>query len=352
MLEWFFTQQYFGNSLYQIALFFVAVILSVVIGKIVYYVIKTRAKIAAEKSKTRADDLIIQTVEKPLIFFLIIIGVGLGTRFLTIPVQYFATIDTVSSILITIGITWLAVNLVDSGIKLYLAPAVGKTKSRLDDQLIPIISKTMKWLLVAFSGMLILSNFGYDITALLAGLGIGGLAVAFAAQETIAEAFGGINIFVSKPFMVGDWVDFEGIIGPVEKVSIRHTTMRNLDGRKVIIPNSKISKGIIINISSEPTRKILMNLGLTYETPVAKMKKAVQIVTDLVNKHPGCQDDPIVNFSEFKDFSLNLLVIYFITDKDNWFPIRHEINMQIKEAFEKAKIDFAYPTQLLYTAKA
>lgn len=352
MLEWLFTQQYFGNSLYQVALFFAAVVASVIIGKIVYYLIKTRARVAAEKSKSRADDLIIETVEKPLVFFLIIIGLGIGTRFLTIPAQYLATMNVISSILVTIGVTWLAINLVDSAVKLYLVPAVGKTKSRLDDQLIPIVSKTLKWLIVAFSGMLILSNFGYDITAILAGLGIGGLAVAFAAQETIADAFGGMNIFVSKPFIVGDWIDFQGIIGPIEKVSIRHTTMRNLDGRKVIIPNSKISKEIIVNISSEPTRKILMNLGLTYETPVAKMKKAVEIVNGVVNKHPGCQDDPIVNFSEFKDFSLNLLVIYFITDKDNWFPIRHEINMKIKEAFEKAKIDFAYPTQLIYTKKS
>jgi len=223
MFEWIFLQQYFGNSLYQVGLFFAAVILTVVLGKTVYYIIKTRAREAAKNSKTRVDDVLIKTVEKPLVFFLIIIGLGIGTRLLSIPTEFTSSISSISGILITIGVTWMVINFVDSVIKLYLVPMVGKTESRLDDQLIPIVSKTLKWLIAALAGMLILSNFGYDITTILAGLGIGGLAVAFAAQETIADAFGGINILLSKPFIVGDWIEFEGIVGPIEKVSIRHT---------------------------------------------------------------------------------------------------------------------------------
>lgn len=351
MLEWLFAQNYFGNSLYQIALFFASIVLSVVAGKIVYYLIKTRARQVAKKSKSKVDDLLLHTIEKPLILFLIIIGIGLGLRALTIPASMLPTIDAISGILITIGAAWIAVNLIDAGIKLYLMPLVEATDTRLDDQLIPIASKTVKWLIIIFALLLIVSSFGYDITAVLAGLGIGGLAIAFAAQETISDMFGGLSILVSKPFMVGDWLDFEGTVGVVERVSLRHTTIRNLDKRKVVIPNSKVSKGIVVNISSAPARKILMNLGLTYETPVKKINKAIKLVTGIVNKHPDCENDPIVQFSEFKDFSLNLLVIYY-ADNAKWFGVRHEINMAIKEAFDKNKIAFAYPTQMIYTAKA
>ncbi len=351
MLEWLFAQNYFGNSLYQIALFFASIVLSVVLGKIVYYLVKTRARQAAKKSKSKVDDLLLHTIEKPLIFFLIIIGIGLGLRALTIPASMLPTIDAISGILITIGAAWIAVNLIDAGIKLYLMPLVEATDTRLDDQLIPVASKTVKWLIIIFALLLIVSSFGYDITAVLAGLGIGGLAIAFAAQETISDMFGGLSILVSKPFMVGDWVDFEGTVGVVERVSLRHTTIRNLDKRQVVIPNSKISKGLVVNISSAPARKILMNLGLTYETPVKKINKAIKLVTDIVNKHPDCENDPVVQFSEFKDFSLNLLVIYY-ADSEKWFGVRHDINMAIKEAFDKNKIDFAYPTQMIYTAKA
>jgi len=351
MLEWLYEARFFGNSIYQVVLFFVAVVLSVILGKIVYYFIKTRARESAKKSRSRIDNLVIGTIDKPLVFFLIIAGIGIGLRMLTIPAGLLGSIDAISSILMTVGAAWITVNLVDAVIKLYLVPLVEGTDSKLDDQFVPIVSKTLKWLIAGLALMLIISSFGYDITAVLAGLGIGGLAIAFAAQETISEMFGGLNIFVSKPFVVGNWVDFEGIVGVVEKVSLRHTTIRNLDKREVIIPNSKISKGVLVNISSEPARKILMNLGITYETPAKKLEKAIEVVKGIVNKHPGCEKDPIVQFSEFKDFSLNLLVIYYISDKDNWFPIRHEINMEIKKAFEKNKIDFAYPTQLVYVKK-
>jgi len=351
MLEWLFEPNYFGNSLYQVALFFVAIVTAFVLGKVVYYFFKTKARVAAEKSKSKIDDLLIGSIEKPLIFFLIVAGIGIGLKILTIPQWFAGTTGTIINILVTIGATWVVVNLVDASIKLYLKPLVASTDSKLDDQLIPIISKTLKWLIVLFAFLLIVSSFGYDVTAILAGLGIGGLAIAFAAQETISEVFGGLNIFISKPFVVGDWVDFEGIVGQVENVSLRHTTIRNLDKRKVIIPNSKISKGVVVNISSAPARKMMIDLGLTYETPAAKVKKAIAIVTDIVNKHPDCEKDPIVQFSEFKDFSLNILVIYYAAN-DKWFQARHDVNMAIKEAFDKNKIDFAYPTQLVYTSKA
>jgi MscS family membrane protein len=351
MLEWFFAQSYFGNSLFQVSLFFAAIVASLVVGKIVYYGMKKYLEANAEKSKTRADDFFVKVVQKPLIFFLLIVGIRLGTVFLAIPAEFAGTIDAIYGVLVTIGVTWVLVNVVDAVIQLYLAPIVSKSDSRLDDQLIPIVSKSVKWLIIIFAFLVIVSSFGYDVTAVLAGLGIGGLAVAFAAQATIAEIFGGLNILLSKPFIVKDWVKFNEIVGEVEKVSLRHTTIRNLDKRKVIIPNSTISSGIIENISSAPARKILMNLGLTYETPAAKLEKAIGIVKKIIDDHPDCEPEPIVQFSEFKDFSLNLLVIYYASN-DKWFGVRHEINLAIKKAFDKAKIDFAYPTQLVYTAKA
>jgi len=351
MLEWLFDPKYFGNSLYQIGLFFLAVVLSAVLAKTVYYLLKNYARANAAKSKTKVDDILLNVVEKPLVFFLLIIGASIGTRVLTVPIGFVGTVNSIYSVLLTIGAAWIAVNLVEAIMSFYIAPLVEKTDSRLDDQLIPVVSKTIKWLIILFSLLLIVSSFGYDITAVLAGLGIGGLALAFAAQETISDMFGGLNIFISKPFIVGDWVQIGEVVGQVERVSLRHTTIRNLDKRKVIFPNSMISKGIIVNISSAPSRKMVLNLGLTYETPAAKMKKAIQLVTDIVNNHPDCEKDPIVQFSEFKDFSLNLFVIYY-ADNDKWFGARHEINMAIKEAFDKAKIDFAYPTQLIYSKKS
>jgi len=350
MLEMLFEPNYFGNSLFQVALFLAAIVLSVVLGKVVYYMMKTYALARVEKSKSKVDDVLFGSMQKPVVFFLIVVGLGIGMQALTITAEALPVVENIFSILLTVGVTWVLVNLVDGAIELYLKPLVSKTDSKLDDQLIPIVSKTVKWLIIIFAALLIVNGFGYDITAILAGFGIGGLAVAFAARETISEVFGGLNIFISKPFIVGDWIQFNSIVGQVEKVSLRHTTIRNLEKRKVIVPNSQISSSVIENISSAPSRKIVLNLGLTYETPVKKVKKAIELVAGIINKHPDCENNPIVQFSEFKDFSLNLLVIYYATN-DKWFGVKPEINMAIKEAFEKAKIDFAYPTQLIYTAK-
>ncbi len=351
MIEWLFAPNYWGNSLYQVILFFACIVLSVIIGKVIYYMIKARARQITKKSKSKIDDLFLHTIEKPLIFFLIIIGIGLGLNVLTISADALPTVDVISGILITIGAAWIVINLIDAVIKLYFMPLAEATDTRLDDQLIPIASKTMKWLVIIFALLIIVSRFGYDITAILAGLGIGGLAFAFAAKETIADMFGGLSILISKPFMVGDWVDFDGIVGQVEKVSLRHTIIRNYDKREVSVPNSKISKSAVVNISSAPSRKIMFNLGLTYETPAKKINKAIELVTEIINDHDDCENYPTVQFSEFKDSSLNLLVIYYASN-EKWFAARHDINMSIKEAFEKAKIDFAYPTQMIYTTKA
>ncbi len=351
MIEWLSAPNYWENSLAQIILFFACIVLSVIIGKVIYYMIKTRAREVTKKSESKIDDLFLHTIEKPLIFFLIMIGIGIGLNVLTITENMRPIVDAISNILITVGAAWIVINLIDAVIKLYFMPLAETTDTRLDDQLIPIASKVMKWLVIIFAFLIIVNSFGYDITAILAGLGIGGLAFAFAAKETIADMFGGLSILISKPFMVGDWIDFDGTVGQVEKVSLRHTTIRNLDKREVSVPNSKISKSSVINISSAPSRKIIINLGLTYETPVKKINKAIELVTGIINNHKDCENYPIVQFSEFKDSSLNLLVIYY-ADNKKWFAARHDINMSIKEAFEKAKIDFAYPTQTIYTAKA
>ena len=202
--------------------------------------------------------------------------------------------------------------------------------------------------------IIILSNFGYDVTALIAGLGIGGLAVAFAAQATIADAFGGLSIFTSKPFVVGDIVKTPDAFGTVEEVGLRYTRIRTLDKRLLVIPNSKVANGIIENVSTEPASRIQLHLGLTYATPAKKIRLAKETILKIIKSNPGCAKDPLlaaqVTFSEFKDYNLDIWVIYFV-DKDNWIDVQGQINEAIKEEFEKAKIEFAFPTQTIHLAK-
>ncbi|MCD6434545.1 MAG: mechanosensitive ion channel family protein [Candidatus Diapherotrites archaeon] len=345
------TQQYFGNTVMQYLLFFATIILAAVIGKIVAFVIKNYLKRAAEKTKTKMDDVLIATIEKPIILIVLVFGIGIALQFLTLAEVFSRFAHNLLNVVAIVAVAWFLVRIVDSFSEHFLKPFFKQTGTRLDDTLLPVINKGIKYAIIAFAFIIILSAFGYDITAIVAGLGIGGLAIAFAAKETIADAFGGLSIFASRPFVIGDWVKINNIVGRVEDIGLRYTRIRNLDKRIVTIPNSKLASSIIENISSAPKRRIVLDLGLTYNTGIRKFKKAKEIVREIINKHPGCEDEPIITFSEFKDFSLNLKVIYYIKDKD-WIRVRGEINEAIKEEFEKAKIEFAFPTQTIYLEKA
>ena len=198
-----------------------------------------------------------------------------------------------------------------------------------------------------------LDNFGFDVFTLLAGLGIGGLAFAFAAQKTISNAFGGLTILLSRPFVLGDTIEYSGIIGTVEEISIMHTRMRNLDKRLVTIPNSDIAEAMVTNISSAPKRKTVWKIGITYGTSVEKIEKAKKIIEKAIKDCELCEDDPKIAFDEFADYSLNLLVVFF-TKTGAWGDMvmaKDQVGLQIKREFEKAKIEFAFPTQTIHLEK-
>ncbi|MFH1586891.1 MAG: mechanosensitive ion channel family protein [Candidatus Diapherotrites archaeon] len=351
-LEGFISGVYFGSSIEQYALFFITLIAFVIAGKIIYFFIKKLGSKLAKRTKSEFDDMLLEVTEGPFIIFSMVVGMMIGTNFLTITDEGIRSFifDVIGTILI-LDIAWYLIKLVDGIINHFVIPAISKTKSRLDDQIVPIVSKLSKAAIVAISFIVILSNFGYDVTAMIAGLGIGGLALAFAAQETIADMFGGISIFTSKPFIVGDIVEVSGVTGTVEQVGLRFTRIRDFDGRLNTMPNSKVARDVIKNISSESARRVTMNLGVTYDTDPKKIEQAVKIVREVVNKHPDCKDEPRTVFNDFKDFSLNLWVTYYITDDERKFYVMHEINSEIKKKFDGAKINFAFPTQTIHVQK-
>ncbi|MBI4052616.1 MAG: mechanosensitive ion channel family protein [Candidatus Diapherotrites archaeon] len=350
----FFSREYFGNAISQYVVFLAIVGISVLVAKAADYLIKNWFRRLADKSSNKFDDLVLDVIEKPLVLAIVIAGIFIGYHFLSFPDAIDGIFRNIIQILYILVGAWLAMRFVDALIKEYLEPLSAKTESKLDDQLIPILRKVVKAAILTIAFIIILSNFGYDVTALIAGLGIGGLAVAFAAQATIADAFGGLSIFTSKPFLVGDIVKTPDAFGTVEEVGLRYTRIRTFDKRIVVVPNSKVAGGVIENVSSEPARRIQLHLGLTYATPAKKIRQAKEIILKIIKSNPGCSKGaelaPQVTFSEFKDYSLDLWAIYFV-DKDNWIEVQGQVNEAIREEFEDAKIEFAFPTQTIHLAK-
>jgi len=341
---------FFGSDISQYGLFFIAIVAGVIISKVLYFFIKKYGTILTSKTENKFDDLIIEVINIPMIFAGFIAGLIVGYQFLTPDVPFI--VDNFSKVigsLIILNLTWLALKLVDGIIEHFMIPLSEKTESKLDDQLIPILRKLAKACVVVLSGVIILSSFGVDVLPLIAGLGIGGLAIAFAAQKTVEDMFGGLSIFASKQFVVGDAVRVKGIEGTVEAVGIRNTRIKDWDGRINTIPNSNVVSDNILNISSEPKRRVSITLGLTYSTSYAQMQNAMKILKEIVKKHPDCDHDDIrAIFKEYDNSSLNIWFVYYITNQSRKFEVMSEVNMEIKKQFEKAKLSFAFPSQSIY----
>ena len=346
------TQTYFGSNLGQYLFFAGSFIIATIVAKILYFFIKKYGTILTAKTENQFDDLVIEAIDKPITFAGFIIGLSIGYSFLT-PDNAFITNNFLNAIsaLIILNITWLALKLIDGFIEHIVIPLTSKTESKLDDQLIPILRKLAKGAVILMALVIILSNFGIDVLPLVAGLGIGGLAVAFAAQKTVEDMFGGLSIFTSKHFIVGDAVRVGSVEGIVEAVGIRNTRIRDWDGRSNILPNSQVVGGTVINISSEEARRVSVKLGLTYSTSFAQMQKAMKILKDIVNNHKDCKKDPRAVFKEYDDSSMNIWFVYYITNNERKFDIMSEINMEILKQFEKAKLSFAFPSQSVYIEK-
>jgi MscS family membrane protein len=257
-------------------------------------------------------------------------------------------------IFIGLSVALLVYNLVDI-IEFYALRYAEKTETKLDDMLVPILKKSLR-VLVIIVACLHLYNAITDqpITTLLAGLGLGGLAFALAAQDTLKNVFGFVMIVLDRPFVVGERIDFDGHDGVVESVGFRSTRLRRLDGHLVTVPNSRAADSVIHNIGRRPYIRRVMNVTITYDTPLAKVDTAVKILEDILRDHEGMNAEfpPRVYFSDFNADSLNLLVIYWYFPPDYWNFMAHaqRVNLELMRRFEEEGIEFAFPTQTVYLA--
>lgn len=337
-----------GNTYQQYLILLVYIILGIAIGKAFYWLSTKFIKVFTARTKTKLDDIIIGHLEKPVVFLIILGGFYFGIMQLVLPEKTLAFISNVFLVLLTICVTWIIINLIDSFIEFYLKPMASKTKSDLDDHLIPIIRKLIKIILWILVLIMLVKRFGVDISALLTGVGLGGLAFALAAKDLLSNLFGGIAILTDKPFKVGDRIKIGDNDGFIIEIGLRTTRMRTFDGTHIVIPNSHIANTVLENVSREKARRIKAVIGVEYGTPQKKMIEAEKILKDIVKKNKKTENDSIVTFKEFGDSSLNIMLIYWIKDLDNILSAKHEINLAIKERFEKAKIEMAFPTRTVH----
>lgn len=224
----------------------------------------------------------------------------------------------------------------------------------VDKLLIPFVSKVFRLLIFVICIAVVAADWGFDVNGFVAGLGLGGLAFALAAQDTLANTFGGAVIITEKPFTIGDWIIVDGVEGTVEDINFRSTQIRKFDKSIVTVPNSKIAKSNIINYSKRDIRRISYDLKLRIETPVDKIKAVVATIENMLIEHEDINNETIfVKFNSFGDSSLNLF-LYFFTNTSVWgeyLSIAEDINLRILDILSENEVELAVPMQVVKVEK-
>ncbi len=211
----FFSKTFFNNTIQQYLLFFGAIVVAIILGRVVYYFFKHYVRKLTAKSSTKIDDYLIDIIEEPIALLIVSVGVWLGAMFLTLSAAGEKFFENVVITLLTLTVAWFFVRFFDMLVTVYVAPLVKESESKLDDQVLPIIRKSIKIVIILLALIIALANLGYDILSVLAGLGIGGLAIALAAQDAVKNIIGGLTIFWDKPFQLNDWIEVSGKSGSV-----------------------------------------------------------------------------------------------------------------------------------------
>jgi MscS family membrane protein len=254
---------------------------------------------------------------------------------------------------ISIVITWIALRFV-SFLGLLLYARAELTDSKSDDQLVPFVTEILKIIVIIFGIFFLMGAvFKIDIAALVAGLGIGGLALALAAKESLENLLASFTIFFDKPFMIGDLITVNGYTGTVEKIGFRSTRIRTLEKSYLTIPNLQMVNDVLDNLSLRTFRRVSFNIGLTYETSETQIKSIVLEIQSFIDQHPNTNQEGEIHFMDFSSSSLDIMVLYFIDTMDyrQYLIIKEEINYEIMRIVKANNASFAFPTQTIQITK-
>lgn len=331
------------------------------VGMVASVILKRRG----EKWKSRGwqgRSQVVSGLAGPAKLALLTVGLAIGLIRLDLSDLLRDFLDKSLLFLATIAVGWYAYNLVGV-IEIVLRRQAEKTESTLDDQLVPLVRKTLRMLLAIVLALFVVDKvFGRDIGAWLAGLGIAGLAVSLAAQDSLKNLFGSVTILFDRPFQVGDRIKYGGFDGNVTDIGFRSTKILTKTGHLVTIPNSNIVNDPVENVAHRKFIRRTLNVTITYDTPREKIDQAVQIIRDILEEDDlrepihavidGDELPPRVFFNDFNAESLNIFVMYWYAPPAWWDYLEHgqRINLRIFEEYEKAGIEFAFPTQTLYLA--
>lgn len=341
-----------GMAIWKYAGFLIFIVIALIIYKIVswiigYFLVKVLRKVFKNSPVILKY---IDPISNPISFLIVISMLSAFLPLLEIPISFNVWVANIVKALFPITITLIVYRSSDLIADFYSVLA-SKTETTVDDQLIPLVQKVIKIIIVILGLLYVLSELGIEITPLLAGASVGGLALALAAQDTLKNFFGSITIYTDSPFEVGDWIVFDGGEGVVEEIRVRSTRIRTFHNSVISVPNGILADLKIDNMGRRRFRRFRTQIGLTYDTPPDLIDAYITGLREIVKEHPKTKNDPYeISLNDFGPSSLNILV-YIFFEVDNWsqeLKARQEFMLESIRLANELNVRFAFPTTTLH----
>jgi small-conductance mechanosensitive channel len=345
---------FWGNTILEYGMAIVLFVALTVFFKLLQVIILRRLSGLAQRTHTDVDDTLIRIVRSVRPQFYGFLALYLALQ----PLVLVSWLDKTLTATLLIFAVFQIVKAVGILVDYVGEKKIAKERAEAGDvdsgsiaaiELLRSVAKAAIWV---FGFVLVLSNLGIEVTSLIAGLGIGGIAVAFALQAILGDLFSSFTIYFDKPFRVGDFIVVGDLAGTVERVGIKTTRLRALQGEEIVLSNADLTSSRIHNYKRMEKRRIVFSFGVVYETPMEKLKKIPELVGDVFMSVPNA-DLERSHFKAFGDFALNFEVVYHVLsgDYNEYMDIQQNVNLALTEMFEREKIAFAYPTQTIYLQK-
>ncbi len=302
----------------------------------------------AAATETELDDAMVETSIGPVSSMVILVAMHVVVHLFKMAAGTLELLVDGLTIAAAILVTQMLLGWVDAFFVHFVRPLQLRKHANVDPQVTEFGRKFSRIAVVLGAVLTVMQTVGLDVMSLVTGLGIGGLAVALAAQETLGNVLGSLQVMTDQPFSTGDFIKVDGMFGRVQEVGLRSTKLMTPEGVRIIIPNRLIAQAAIHNCSVHRGITETFDLGLTYDTSAARLEEAARIIRDVVGAQPNTGEDVTVHMLSFGNFSLNLRVVYFHTDFEAVAQTRHQVNLAIKRAFDDAHLNFAFPTQTLH----
>ncbi|EDM36305.1 hypothetical protein PBAL39_11392 [Pedobacter sp. BAL39] len=365
----FFEQVFWGNTIQRYCLFAGIILFGILFKRIISRVLSLLLfKLFRSFSAAIGNDTFVALLLKPIAFFISLCSYYLAVNQLKHPLDVVLfnytrqlekakmrvavdlgdVVDKVFLFLIILSVFWIILRIIDF-VAHVLRYKASMTEDRSDDQLVPFLKELTKTL-ICFLGFFVLLGYVFEINVLtlITGLGIGGIAIALAAKESLENLIGSFTIFLDKPFTVGDVVKVDGIEGTIDKVGFRSTRLISPDKTMIVIPNRSMIDGVLENVTRRNFRRVSFFIGITYETPALAIQNIVSAINMLLDTHPKTQDG-FATFDNFGDSALNIQVAYLVVDMSHaeYIRVKESLNYQLMQIVQDQGSEFAYPTQRL-----